>query len=373
MEMTSLWVNLDKHSYQISIGMDLMESISKSLTLLQSAEKRSVIIVDHQVQKIHHTWLKEAFGDLPMLTLQSGETTKAFIYLERIQEFLVAHQVDRSGVLWAVGGGVIGDLAGFAAATYLRGIAFYQVPTTLLAMVDSSVGGKTGINLKSGKNLVGAFHQPKGVFADMCLLKTLPAKEFSAGMAEVIKAALLGDKKLWEILLSEERLTPDHPMLPLIIERACTLKAKIVSDDEKEKKHLGGRALLNLGHTFGHAIENVAGYGEYLHGEAISIGMVLAARFSAMQLDQSTCIEEPLVGLLKKYHLPTTLRTYLPINELVEAMYRDKKVSSGRLRLVGVLEPGKAEVIEDVTEEIILNLWQDLEPEQKIMPDKPIQ
>ena len=373
MNGTNLLVDLGKRSYEISIGRNLEATISKQLSILKDANKKSVIIVDQKVHEIQHSWLKKVFGNLPILVLRSGESTKGFASLELVQEFLISHHVDRGGVLWAVGGGVIGDLGGFAAATYLRGIEFYQVPTTLLAMVDSSVGGKTGINLKSGKNLVGAFHQPKGVFADMNLLKTLPVREFSAGMAEVIKVALLGDKELWNVLLTEDKMNPEHSELASVIERACALKAEIVSRDEKEHERSGGRALLNLGHTFGHAIENVAGYGEYLHGEAISIGMVLAARFSAIHSGNSYSVEKKLIDLLRKYQLPTTLRTYLPINELVEAMYRDKKVSSGRLRLVGILEPGIAEIVEEVSEEIILNLWQDLEPVNKIMPEGSIQ
>ena len=371
MNDTNLWVDLGRRSYKISIGRNLEAIIGSELNILKDTGKKSVVVVDHQVNEIQHSWLKKVFVNLPILVLKSGEASKNFASLELIQEFLISHHIDRNGVLWAVGGGVIGDLGGFAAAIYLRGIEFYQIPTTLLAMVDSSVGGKTGINLKSGKNLVGSFHQPKGVFADMNLLRTLSEREFSAGMAEVIKVALLGDRKLWEVLLSEDQINSEHPKLASVIERACALKAKIVSSDEKEHTRSGGRALLNLGHTFGHAIENVAGYGKYLHGEAISIGMVLAARFSAIYSEQSYSVEKNLIGVLNKYQLPTTLRTYLPINELVEAMYRDKKVSFGRLRLVGIVEPGKAEIIEGVSEEIVLNLWQDLEPENKIMPEGP--
>src|SRR6185295_4410937 len=188
-------------------------------------------------------------------------------------------KLDRGGVLFAVGGGVIGDLGGFAAAAWLRGIEYYQVPTTLLAMVDSSVGGKTGINLASGKNLVGAFHQPRAVFISTGLLSTLPPREFAAGMAEVIKYGLLGDAPLFA-QLEEAPLTIANARLAAVVRQCCALKARIVEADERETAKEGGRALLNLGHTFGHAIENVAGYGEYLHGEAVAIGLCAAARLS---------------------------------------------------------------------------------------------
>ena len=176
----------------------------------------------------------------------------------------------------------MGDLAGFAAASFLRGISFHQVPTTLLAMVDSSVGGKTGINLEAGKNLIGAFHQPEAVWADLELLSTLPPREFSAGMAEVVKYGMLGDRDFFHLLTNRETpFSPTSDDLPELIYRCCAIKARIVQEDERETTTLGkGRALLNLGHTFGHAIEKVAGYGSYLHGEAVSVGLLCALRLS---------------------------------------------------------------------------------------------
>src|SRR5690606_17551335 len=188
-------------------------------------------------------------------------------------------RLDRTSALMAVGGGVIGDLAGFAAASYLRGIEFLQVPTTLLAMVDSSVGGKTGITLKAGKTLVGAFHQPQAVFIGTDVLATLPPREFAAGMAEVIKYGLLGDAALLAEL-EREPLTVGDGRLAGVIRRCCEIKAGIVAADERETAKDGGRALLNLGHTFGHAVEQVAGYGAYLHGEAVAVGLCAAARLS---------------------------------------------------------------------------------------------
>ena len=229
-------------------------------------------------------WLDAALPGVKRLEIPSGESSKCFQQLERGCDFLAAERVDRAGAVFAIGGGVTGDLGGFIAASYLRGIDFYQVPTTLLSMVDSSVGGKTGINLKAGKNLVGAFHQPQAVFADVESLQTLPAREFASGMAEVIKHGLLADRELFEILESlDPPLHPGHPSLATIVRRNCGIKAGVVQADETEQAASGGRALLNLGHTFGHAIEAVAGYGEYLHGEAIAIGLVLAVQLSVEQ------------------------------------------------------------------------------------------
>ena len=201
--------------------------------------------------------------------------------LARAWDFLAGNGLARDGAVFAIGGGVIGDLAGFAAASYQRGVDFYQIPTTLLAMVDSSVGGKTGINLAAGKNLVGSFHQPTAVWADTELLATLPAREFAAGMAEVIKHGLLADADLFGLLEQNAPLAWDHPLLAPVIRRCVEIKASVVAGDERETSAQGGRALLNLGHTFGHAVEAVAGYGTYVHGEAVAIGLVMAARLSA--------------------------------------------------------------------------------------------
>ena len=254
--------------------------------------------------------------------------------------------MDRTGRVVVVGGGVTGDAGGFAAASFLRGIGYLQVPTTLLAMVDSSVGGKTGINLTAGKNLVGAFHQPLGVWADLALLGSLPKAEFAAGMAEVIKYGLLGDLSLFEELEKGARLEPESPGLAVVVRRCCQAKACIVAEDERENAASGGRALLNLGHTFAHAIENVAGYGDYLHGEAVALGLVAATRLSELfgSLDEG-CVER-VANALKRYGLPIALRSPLPVEVLLDAMRRDKKVRGGKLRFVVMEELGRA-VTED--------------------------
>jgi 3-dehydroquinate synthase len=244
-------------------------------------------------------------------------------------------------VLYAAGGGVIGDLAGFAAAAFLRGIEFRQVPTTLLAMVDSSVGGKTGLNLKAGKNLVGAFHQPAAVYVATDLLATLPPREFAAGLAEVIKTGLLGDAALFA-RLEREPLTVRSPDLAAVVRICCALKARVVEADERETAKEGGRALLNLGHTFGHAIEQVTGYGAYLHGEAVAIGLAAAARLSQKIGYIGPSEVARIEAVLAAHALPIRLRQPLPLDGLLAAMARDKKVRAGALRFVVLRRLGEA-------------------------------
>jgi 3-dehydroquinate synthase len=276
-----------------------------------------------------------------VLVLPPGEETKSLESLGRVLDFLAEQRLDRTGVLFAVGGGVIGDLGGFAAAAWLRGIDFVQVPTTLLAMVDSSVGGKTGINIAAGKNLVGAFHQPRGIFVSTNLLATLPPREFAAGIAEVIKYGLLGDAALFA-QLEKVPLTVASAELVAVIRRCCALKARIVEADERETAKDGGRALLNLGHTFAHAVENVAGYGAYLHGEAVAIGLCAAARLSRELGHLSAEDVGRVEAVLAAHALPTRLREPLPVVALMAAAARDKKVRAGLPRFVVMRNPGEA-------------------------------
>jgi 3-dehydroquinate synthase len=304
-------------------------------------------VTDANVERTQGGKLGTMFGDNPTLALAAGEETKSLNGLGQALDFLAGQKLGRHDVVFAVGGGVIGDLAGFAAASYLRGIAFYQVPTTLLAMVDSSVGGKTGINLKAGKNLVGAFHQPSGVFIATGLLGTLPAREFAAGCAEVIKTGLLGDAELFD-RLERAPLTVGNADLAAIVRRCCALKARVVETDEFETAKTGGRALLNLGHTFGHAIEQATGYGEYLHGEAVAVGLVAAARLSH-KLGLLVAREIARIeAVLAAHALPVRLRAPLPLAVLMAAMSRDKKVRAGRLRFVVLTAPGAAVTRDDV-------------------------
>jgi 3-dehydroquinate synthase len=281
------------------------------------------------------------FGETPFFVAEPGEDKKSLETLGRVLDFLAEHRLDRAGVLFAVGGGVIGDLGGFAAASYLRGIDFFQVPTTLLAMVDSSVGGKTGINLTAGKNLAGAFHQPRGVFIATGWLGTLPSREFAAGMAEVIKYGLLGDLALFEDL-ERQPLTVGSAGLPSVVRRCCALKASIVERDERELAPEGGRALLNLGHTFAHAIEQVSHYGTYLHGEAVAIGLCGAARLSEKLGYLGAADVSRIEAVIAAHGLPLRLRAPLRTADLLAAMARDKKVRANELRFVVLKALGTA-------------------------------
>jgi 3-dehydroquinate synthase len=338
---TSLRVELGERAYDLFFGAGVLGQLRTRLENVRAAGRKFAVVCDANVAAAQGTALDRLAGEAPRLILPSGEGTKCLRELGRIWDFLAAERLDRSSLLVAVGGGVIGDLAGFAAASYLRGIAFVQVPTTLLAMVDSSVGGKTGINLDAGKNLVGAFHQPEAVFIDPELLTTLPPREFAAGMAEVIKYGLLGDSRLLA-RLEAEPLSPQSVDLAEVVRLCCSIKAHIVEADERETAAEGGRALLNLGHTFGHAIEQVTAYGSYLHGEAVAVGLCAAARLSEKMGLIGADEVSRVVAVVAAHALPTRLRTPLRLDALVEAMGRDKKVRAGGLRFVLLKAIGEA-------------------------------
>ena len=296
---------------------------------------------------------------IPRLELPVGETTKSLNNLGRVLDFMAAERLDRNSVLWILGGGVLGDLGGFAAACYLRGIEFIQVPTTLLAMVDSSIGGKTGINLDAGKNLVGAFHHPSRVFIATELLQTLPAREFAAGMAEVIKYGLLGDIELFG-RLEKTPLTFGSVDLPAVIRRCCEMKAGVVQADEWETAKEGGRALLNLGHTFGHAIEQVTNYTSYLHGEAVAVGLVAAARLSNKLGYLSPEDVVRVERTVSAHVLPIRLRSPLTLAWLMDAMQHDKKVRAGKLRFVVLKRLGVAGTQSDIDSALVEAVWREL-------------
>ena len=335
----TLTVSLGERSYPIRFGADLGEEVRAEIGRFQQGGRKVAVLTDRNVQAAGV--LTKALAGVPVLVVEPGEASKSLAGLGRVLDFLAEEKLDRGGMLFAVGGGVIGDLGGFAAAAWLRGIDFIQVPTTLLAMVDSSVGGKTGINLKAGKNLVGAFHQPRAVFIATNLLTTLLPREFAAGMAEVIKYGLLGDAALFA-QLEKKPLTVASDELAAVIRRCCSIKAQIVEADERETAKDGGRALLNLGHTFGHAIENAAGYGEYLHGEAVAIGLAAAARLSR-ELGLITAGEVGRIdAVLTAHALPVRLRAPLPLAALITAATRDKKVRGGLPRFVVLNKLGEA-------------------------------
>ena len=358
MTVESVQVKLARHSYPVRIGAGVWSEVLLTAQSHSQKNKKCVAITSPAIAQAQPDLIKKISGVMPILITQvDGEKAKSAEELAKLWNFLAAQGIARDGTVFAIGGGVIGDLAGFAAATYQRGIECIQVPTTLLAMVDSSVGGKTGINLTAGKNLVGSFHQPVAVFADTSLLSTLPAREFAAGMAEVIKHGLIADKKLFHDLQSLAPMNWQSPQLPAVIRRCVEIKAAVVSDDEFETKKEGGRALLNLGHTFGHAIEAVAGFGTYLHGEAVAIGLVMAARLSA-KLGQCTDAEAAVVEkTLAAYNLPTKLHSPLSLEQLLDAMKRDKKVRSGKLRFILMQGIGAAKSTEDVPESLAAEIF----------------
>lgn len=354
--MPTIHIELDnKRSYDILISPSIRQEIQKTLQHLEYRKCPIAIITDQNIEKHYGGLLNDIFGITPRLAIKPGESNKSMDQLTECYEFLINNHIERTGVIFAIGGGVVGDLAGFAAATYMRGIGYYQVPTSLLAMVDSSIGGKTSINLKSGKNLVGAFYQPMGTFIDPNFLKTLPSREFTAGMAEVIKYALLTDKELFDQLEKDPAITQNSPKITALIERTCQIKAKIIKEDEKDVK--GKRTLLSLGHTFGHAIEQVTDYKEYLHGEAVSIGLVMAARLSELlgYIDEHQVSR--IKTLIEKYGLPTKLRKPLSISSIRKAIRRDKKVEAGTLRFIILNKIGEAREDRNVSEKLLHVLW----------------
>jgi 3-dehydroquinate synthase len=352
MPAETVTVELGARSYPVRIGPGLRREVIAIAAARVAAGQKCATITSPGVAAALPELTQELAKFMPVLvTAQDGETAKSAAELARVWDFLAGNGIARDGAVFALGGGVIGDLAGFAAASYQRGVDFYQIPTTLLAMVDSSVGGKTGINLAAGKNLVGNFHQPAAVWADTDLLATLPTREFAAGMAEVIKHGLLADADLFGLLEKNAPLAWNHPLLARVIRRCVEIKAAVVAGDERETSTQGGRALLNLGHTFGHSIEATAGYGTYLHGEAVAIGLVMAARLS-VELKHCTAAQaEQIESVIAAHQLPTRLRSSLPLEPMLAAMRRDKKVRGGKLRFVLQDGIGAASTSDTVPEE----------------------
>ncbi len=355
----TLTVHLGDRSYPIHFSADLSAEVRGQVDAFRSAGRKIAVLTDANVQARQGPVLRAMFGDSAALALPPGEGTKSLESLGRVLDFLAGQRLDRTGALFVVGGGVMGDLGGFAAATFLRGIDCYQVPTTLLAMVDSSVGGKTGINLTAGKNLAGAFHQPRGVFVATDLLATLPPREFAAGMAEVIKYGLLGDADLFA-QIERTMWTAGSVDLPAVIRGCCALKARIVEADERELAPEGGRALLNLGHTFGHAVEQATDYRRYLHGEAVAIGLAAAARLSSRLGHLDAPEVSRIETVIGAQTLPVRLAEPLPVGGLMAAMARDKKVRSGRPRLVILRRVGEAATDDTIAPAVVEGVWREV-------------
>lgn len=351
--METVHIALGENSYDIAIGHDLAaaqlirEALPKTKDLLIVSNET---IAPLYMDKVKSSLESQGFNCKECI-LKDGEAYKNVDSYMQIMTALMEDRFARDCALVALGGGVVGDMTGFAAATYQRGVDFVQIPTTLLAMVDSSVGGKTAINHPLGKNMIGAFYQPKLVVADLDFLKTLPAREVAAGMAEVIKYGVILDREFFDYLKSHEQSTLD---LTYVVKRCCEWKAHVVSQDEKEK---GLRALLNYGHTFGHAIEVGLGFGKYLHGEAVAVGMMVAAYVGNQSAKGISASEvEEIKAILPKYALPYAVPNELSSADFIEHMRHDKKVKQGKINYVLPSSIGKCAVYNDLDDATIIKL-----------------
>lgn len=360
METKTVHIDLGARSYDILIGGNLIDR-APELSGVNLTGKRVFIVTDVNVtqyaQRVRDAVLAAGAVFCEILSLPAGEKTKSFACYQQVQEWMLENNIQRGSIIFAVGGGVIGDLAGFVAATALRGVAFIQVPTTLLSQVDSSVGGKTGINTAYGKNLVGAFYQPSCVLADVDSLKTLPRREILAGYAEIAKYGLLGDRDFFSWLEIHGRDVVDLKPNAVVqaIETSCIAKARIVEADEHEG---GVRALLNLGHTFGHALEAAAGYdGSLLHGEGVAIGMVMAFDLSVKMGLCPAQDAQRARAHLQEVGLPVDASAInATAGSLIETMRRDKKVIDDKMVFVLVRGIGDAFVSRDVPAEMVIEV-----------------
>ena len=342
-------VNLQERSYPITIGSTLLSDDFNSDKWIKG--KDCLIVTNETVAPLYLDVMKSNIDDktIEVITIKDGEHYKTIDTWSKIIDKLTAMRANRDTTIIALGGGVLGDIAGFAAATFMRGLPYIQVPTTLLAQVDSSVGGKTGVNHKDGKNLIGSFYQPTMVISDIDVLSTLPDREYKCGLAEIIKYGAIYDVDFFAWLENNmsELLTRAPKKLIYAISRSCQIKANIVGEDEFE---IGKRAILNFGHTFGHALENIMGYGELLHGEAVAIGMIIASKLSPI----NSVERNRLISLIKSANLPHKIELN-DENQMLDAMKTDKKVKNKKLRFVLLRSLGEAFVEEDLSEKEILD------------------
>ena len=355
--MQRLAIDLDERSYEILIGLDLRKQVGEFLKAVFRPSR--VVIITHP--SINSAYGEEVIANCldqgwttDIIEVPEGEVSKSLGQVEKLYDRLLELNCDRKSVLIALGGGVIGDLVGFVAATYQRGITFIQVPTTLLSQVDSSVGGKTGVNHPKGKNMIGAFYQPRLVVTDLQTLKTLPIKEYRAGLAEIVKYGVISDASFFEFLEKNYKdiLNLNHDCLSYIIENSCAIKAKVVEKDERETHH---RMILNFGHTLGHAIESLTGYSRFVHGEAVAIGMVRAAELSHSMGKCSKEVPRRLEALLKNLGLPVEMPELDP-TAVIESLYHDKKTMDNKIKFILVKEIGSIEIVEQVPESEILKI-----------------
>jgi 3-dehydroquinate synthase len=361
MIMETVDVNLGERSYQILIGADWIEDVGTSLRRVLKHE-RVVVVSDRRVAALYAERVIKSLiaagysADLHIIP--NGESLKILDTVSRIYDFLIEYNYSRESSLVALGGGVVGDITGFAAATYMRGINYVQVPTTLLAMVDSSVGGKTGVNHPLAKNIIGAFYQPKMVFIDTAMLKTLDPREFRAGFAEVIKHAVIWDAEFFEYLEKNVAriFALDPESLRPVVKTCCSIKARVVEEDEREA---GVRAILNLGHTIGHALEAVTRYRVYLHGEAIAVGMVAACRIAVKMGMFSNAEAARVERIILQSNLPHHIRQADP-DDILERLKKDKKVRDSKVRFVLPEKIGRVAIRDDVSSVIIRGVLNEL-------------
>ncbi|MEM1295284.1 MAG: 3-dehydroquinate synthase [Verrucomicrobiota bacterium] len=349
---TTVQVELGDRSYDVIVGSALLGKMGAIVGGMSELSRRCAVVTEERVGALYGEWvvhsLQQAGIQAEIITVPPGESSKSMNVVTFICREMLKLGFDRKAFVVALGGGVIGDLAGFCASIFQRGVPYIQVPTTVLSQVDSSVGGKTGVNTPEGKNLLGAFHQPKLVVADVDTLKSLPDREYREGFAEIIKHAAIRDAEMFELI---ENQGDDRSEMAELIARNVALKAAVVEEDERETS--GTRALLNFGHTVGHGVEAAAGYGELLHGEAISIGIMAALRLSEKRSGLKSADVERVANLLKQFGLPRNIPSNFQTQRIVDLMMRDKKFSEGAIRFVLLKELGSAFVSSEVTLEDI--------------------
>jgi 3-dehydroquinate synthase len=358
--MEKIRVSLADRSYDIFIGTNILKKIKDNIKSFGLSPKIAIVsnpTVFSLYGKTVLSTIKKAGFDALTVIIPDGEVYKDHLWLEHIYKELLTHKLDRASALIALGGGVVGDITGYAASTYMRGISYIQIPTTLLAQVDSSVGGKTGINHKLGKNMIGTFWQPRLVWIDVDTLKTLPKKELVAGIAEVIKYGVIYDEELFHTLETQKDkiLKLDRNVLVHIIKRSCEIKADVVSKDERES---GLRSILNFGHTIGHAIETATDYKKYLHGEAVALGMCLEARLSQELkfIDKKAVVR--IKNLVDSFGLPSTLPTDIDMTRILASMQLDKKAVAGALKFVLPERIGSVRIEKGIKQQTIKKLME---------------
>ena len=354
--MEMIRVNLSSNSYNIYIDTGLLERIGDTL-VKEKAPCKTLLITDTNIEKVYGSIVTESLKrnkfDVRLVSLQPGEEQKTLGTACILYDACFDHKLDRNALIVALGGGVVGDISGFVASTFMRGIPFIQIPTSLLAQVDSSIGGKVAVNHPKGKNMIGSFYQPKAVFIDTYALSTLPAVEFVVGLVEVIKYGVIRNAELFEYIEKHlyDILQLDHTALLKIIADSCQIKTSVVEEDEKE---VYLRAILNYGHTIGHAIETLTNYNKYRHGEAIAIGMLYATKIAIEIGLTNNKVYERQLSLIKRLGLPLTID--LKPGDIVKTLYTDKKVISGKLRFILPKKIGEVIISDEVTEEILYKI-----------------